>query len=275
MSALKSEWRGSFLGMEQTAKNMPVLPEVGNVVEVRGATWAVTDVQEQGISRSPADESHGRKQHVISLQSLEEDRMGDELSVIWELEVGQSVVPDRGLPHIINPGSFDDPNKLGAFVDAMRWGAVTSADAKKFQAPFRTGANLEPYQLEPLRRALSAPRTNLLLADDVGLGKTVEAGMVVQELLLRHRARTAAIVCPPSLCLKWQDEMREKFGLEFVIVNSETISDSRRKYGLGANPLKLFPRVILSMAWVSSVRAQRLLEEVYSGTRQSNSARQY
>lgn len=72
--------------MEQTAKNMPVLPEVGNVVEVRGATWAVTDVQEQGISRSPADESHGRKQHVISLQSLEEDRMGDELSVIWELE---------------------------------------------------------------------------------------------------------------------------------------------------------------------------------------------
>lgn len=91
MSALKSEWRGSFLGMEQTAKNMPVLPEVGNVVEVRGATWAVTDVQEQGISRSPADESHGRKQHVISLQSLEEDRMGDELSVIWELEVGQSV----------------------------------------------------------------------------------------------------------------------------------------------------------------------------------------
>lgn len=254
---------------------VPTLPEVGSIVEVRGATWAVTDVRGQGISRSPADESRGNQQHVVSLQSLEEDRMGEELSVIWELEVGQTVLPDQGLPDIINADSFDDPNRLGAFVDAMRWGAVTSADAKKFQAPFRTGANLEPYQLEPLRRALSAPRTNLLLADDVGLGKTIEAGMVVEELLLRHRARTAIIVCPPSLCVKWREELLEKFGLDFVIVNSETLAESRRKYGLGANPFRLYPRVIVSMAWVPSIRAQRLLEEAYSDTGGMNSARQY
>ena len=79
--------------------------------------------------------------------------------------------------------------------------------------PFWSGVNVEAYQLEPLRRALGAPRTNLLLADDVGLGRTIEAGLVIQELLLRHRARTAVIVCPPSLSLKWQDEMRDKFGL--------------------------------------------------------------
>ena len=82
-----------------------------------------------------------------------------------------------------------------------------------YQAPFRSGANVEAYQLEPLRRALQSARTNLLLADDVGLGKTIEAGLVIQELLLRHRARSVIIVCPPSLSLKWQDEMREKFGL--------------------------------------------------------------
>ena len=108
---------------------------------------------------------------------------------------------------------FDDPNTLAAFVDAVRWGAVTSADANAYQAPFRSGANVEAYQLEPLRRALQSARTNLLLADDVGLGKTIEAGLVVQELLLRHRARSVVIVCPPSLSLKWQDEMQEKFGL--------------------------------------------------------------
>lgn len=73
---------------------VPTLPEVGSIVEVRGATWAVTDVRGQGISRSPADESRGNRQHVVSLQSLEEDRMGEELSVIWELEVGQTVLPD-------------------------------------------------------------------------------------------------------------------------------------------------------------------------------------
>lgn len=254
---------------------MPKLPEVGGIVEVRGSTWAVTDVREQGLSRSPADEARPGRQHIVSLQSLEEDRMGEELTVVWELEVGQTVLPDKGLPDVVNASSFDDPNRLGAFVDAMRWGAVTSADATRFQAPFRSGANLEPYQLEPLRRALSAPRTNLLLADDVGLGKTVEAGMVVEELLLRHRARTAIVVCPPSLCLKWQEEMREKFGLEFVVVNSDTIIETRRRFGLGANPFRMFPRVIVSMAWLPQIRAERLLEEAYAEADHRQSARRY
>ena len=157
----------------------------------------------------------------------------------------------------------------------MRWGAVTSADADAFQAPFRSGANVEAYQLEPLRRALSAPRTNLLLADDVGLGKTIEAGLVVQELLLRHRARTVVIVCPPSLALKWQDEMREKFGLEFVIVNSDLMADVRRSHGLAANPFRLFPRVIVSMSWLPTPRAQRLLRDVLDEAGRRNSARRY
>ena len=166
--------------------------------------------------------------------------------MVWELEVGHTVAPDQGLPETISPDGFDDPNTLAAFVDAMRWGAVTSADANSYQAPFRSGANVEAYQLEPLRRALQSARTNLLLADDVGLGKTIEAGLVIQELLLRHRARSVVIVCPPSLSLKWQDEMREKFGLDFVIVNSELMARVRRSHGLHANPFRLFPRVIVS-----------------------------
>ena len=124
--------------------------------------------------------------------------------------------------------------------------------------------NVEAYQLEPLRRALQSARTNLLLADDVGLGKTIEAGLVIQELLLRHRARTAVIVCPPSLSLKWQDEMRDKFGLQFTIVNSELMAQVRRTHGLHANPFLMFPRVIVSMAWLPQVRAQRLLRDVYA-----------
>ena len=254
---------------------IPELPQPGRIVEVRGAVWAVTDVQEQGLIRSPADEGRAGVQHVVSLQSLEEDRMGEELSVVWELEVGHTVVPDQGLPEAIRVEAFDDPNTLGAYVDAVRWGAVTSADPKAFQSPFRSGANLEPYQLEPLRRALESPRTNLLLADDVGLGKTIEAGLVIQELLLRHRARSVVVVCPPSLSLKWQDEMREKFGLDFVIVDSATMAQTRRTHGLAANPFRLFPRVIVSMAWLPGVRAQRLLRDVLADTAKTNSARRY
>ena len=80
------------------------------------------------------------------------------------------------------PRQVRHPNKLAAFIDALRWGAITSADDDTVQAPFRSGANVEPYQLNPLKRALASPRANLLLADDVGLGKTIEAGMVIQEL---------------------------------------------------------------------------------------------
>lgn len=242
---------------------------------MRGSTWAVTNVRTQGLLRSPQDEAAAALQHEVSLQSLEEDRMGEELAVIWELEVGQTVLPERGLPDVVSPDAFDDPDTLGAFVDAMRWGAVTNADDRAFQSPFRTGARLEPYQLEPLRRALTASRANLLLADDVGLGKTIEAGLVIEELLLRHRARTAIIVCPPSLCIKWQDEMREKFGLEFKIVNSETIAEARRQYGLGSNPFRLFPRTIVSMSWLSMPRAQRMLAEVYAAVDNAQSAASY
>lgn len=250
-------------------------PEPGQVVEVRGSTWAVANVQAQGLPRSPADDATAQLNHVVDLQSLDEDRLGEQLSVIWELEVGQTVTPAQGLPETINPEGFDDPVTLAGFVDAMRWGAVTSADPNRYQAPFWSGAAVEAYQLEPLRRALSSPRANLLLADDVGLGKTIEAGLVLQELFLRHRARTAVVVCPPSLSLKWQDEMRDKFGLQFTIVNSELMAEVRRSHGLHANPFLLYPRVIVSMAWLPKVRAQRLLRDVYAQTSSPKSGKRY
>ncbi|MEU4347167.1 DISARM system SNF2-like helicase DrmD [Streptomyces sp. NPDC023838] len=273
--AIATEYpQGTASGTGRTAA-LPPIPEPGQVVKVRGSAWAVSDVRRQGLPRSPADEGVPGLAHVVSLQSLDEDRLGQELTVVWELEVGHTVAPDQGLPENVRTEAFDDPNTLAAFVDAVRWGAVTSADAHSYQAPFRSGANVEAYQLEPLRRALESSRTNLLLADDVGLGKTIEAGLVVQELLLRHRARTVVIVCPPSLSLKWQDEMREKFGLDFVIVNSELMAKVKRSHGLNANPFRLFPRVIVSMAWLPSLRAQRLLRDVLADVRSASTARRF
>jgi superfamily II DNA or RNA helicase len=232
-------------------------------------------VQAQGLPRSPADESSAHLSHVVDLQSLDEDRLGEQLSVVWELEVGKTVTPPQGLPEQIYPQGFDDPATLAGFVDAMRWGAVTSADPNRYQAPFWSGVVVEAYQLEPLRRALATARANLLLADDVGLGKTIEAGLVLQELFLRHRARTAVIVCPPSLSLKWQDEMRDKFGLQFTIVNSELMAQVRRSHGLHANPFLLYPRVIVSMAWLPQVRAQRLLRDVYAQATNPKSGKRF
>ncbi len=247
---------GSFVSDE--------LPEVGQLVTVRGSKWIVTDVARQALQRSSADDGKAELQHAVSLQSIEEEHYGREMTAIWQLEPGRGVILDQGLPLAVDPGHFDDPTTFAAYVDALRWGALTSADARTLQAPFRSSAAIEAYQLEPLRRALEAPRANLLLADDVGLGKTVEAGLVVQELLLRHRARSVIIVCPAGLVIKWQEEMRDKFGLGFEIVNSNTMRDFRRRFGVHANPFVLFPRVIVSMSWLPSPRAERLLRDVYA-----------
>jgi SNF2 family DNA or RNA helicase len=91
------------------------------------------------------------------------------------------------------------------------------------------------------------PRANLLIADDVGLGKTIEAGMTVLELIIRHRARRVLVVCPASLLVQWRDQLRDKFGLEFRIVDSELMRDLRRKRGIHVNPWTHFPRLITSI----------------------------
>ena len=232
-------------------------PAVGQLARVRGRVWVVGDVARD--SQAALD---GRPvQHLVALVSVEDDATGEELEVVWEIEPGTAVIERAELP-VIAGDRVDDPAELDAFLDAVRWGAVTSADQRALQAPFRSGITIEDYQLEPLVRALRMPRTTLLIADDVGLGKTIEAGLVVQELLLRHRARTAIVVCPASLQLQWRDEMREKFGLEFRIVDREMLGHLRRTRGVGANPFAHFPRLIVSIDWLKGELGMRLLREV-------------
>lgn len=258
--------------IDSTSATSLEIPEPGQLVNVRGARWSVTDVSAQSLPRSSADDGRAELQHAVTMQSVEEEHYGRELTVIWELEPGRSVVREQGMPETIRADQFDDPKTFAAYVDALRWGALTSADPKTLQAPFRSSASVEAYQLEPLRRAIDAPRANMLLADDVGLGKTIEAGLVIQELLLRHRARSVIVVCPAGLVIKWQEELRDKFGLHFEIVNSETMKTFRRTFGVHANPFKVYPRVIVSMSWLPSPRAERMLEEVYASVKDNRTA---
>ena len=104
------------------------------------------------------------------------------------------------------------------------------------------------HQLTPLRKALQLPRANLFIADDVGLGKTIEAGLVAQELLLRQRVDFMLIVCPPSVCLQWRDEMQKRSGLHFEIMSRPFIGRRRQERGFGMNPWGTHTRFIISHA---------------------------
>ena len=235
-------------------------PAPGQLVTVRNRVWVASDVTQGAIATGKPDTFTARPSHLVTLVSIEDDASDEQLRVIWELERGAVAHDQHALPSPAD--GFDDPGQLDAFLDAVRWGAIASADKTVLQAPFRSGIKIEDYQLDPVVRALSMPRTNLLIADDVGLGKTIEAGLVMQELMLRHRARTMLIVCPAGLTLQWHEEMRDKFGLEFHIVDTALLRDLRRSRGLYANPWTHFPRLIVSIDWLKRDRPMRLLREV-------------
>ena len=218
------------------------LPEQGQLVDVRQRRWVVNDVARSTLPASPLRPLQ-QPQHLVTLSSVEDDALGEELQVIWEIEPGASVIEKVALPE---PTGFDPPDRLDAFLDAVRWGAASTADLQNIQAPFRSGIDIEDYQLDPVVRAIQMPRVNLLIADDVGLGKTIEAGLVALELIIRHRARKILVVCPASLQVQWRDQMRDKFGLDFRIVDSELMRDLRRSRGIHVNPWTHFPRLITS-----------------------------
>lgn len=229
------------------------LPEVGQLVSVRRRQWLVADVNSNFIKNKE------RKHSLVTLSSIDEDALGEQIEIIWEIEPGAKVMQSAGLP--VFTGEFDNSDDLDAFLNAVRWGTATNIDRGYLQAPFRSGINIEDFQLDPLVRAIDMARTNLLIADDVGLGKTIEAGLVIQEMMLRHRARTALVLCPASLKEKWRAEMEEKFGLEFKIIDSDYVSKLRRQRGLHANPWTSFPRLIASIDWAKQEEGLRLLRD--------------
>jgi superfamily II DNA or RNA helicase len=108
----------------------------------------------------------------------------------------------------------------------------------------------EPYQYVPVLQALELPRPRLLLADDVGLGKTIEAGLILRELNARRRASRVLIVCPAGIMTQWQNELQRKFGFKFKVFDREGLYEARRQLEVGTNPWAVEPRVVASMDFI-------------------------
>src|SRR6185312_7769976 len=121
--------------------------------------------------------------------------------------------------------------------------------------------HIEPYQLVPLMRALELPRPRLLLADGVGLGKTIEASLIAVELIARRRAHRVLIVSPAGpLLVQWEQELRLRFGLRFVaIADSAALQQERRKMELGGNP---FDAIALCLVSLDFAKQEHVLEEL-------------
>lgn len=214
----------------------PALLEPGQIIRVRSRQYLVED-----IIRPDSEAGDTR----VRLACLEDDAQGELLEVFWEREIDAQILKASSWESVTSRG-FDNPRYFSAYLHALRWNCVTSTDPKLFQAPYRAGIEVKAYQLEPLRKALRMPRVSLFIADDVGLGKTIEAGLILREMLMRQKIKRVVIACPPSVLRQWKDEMESRFGLTFIIYDHDFVASKRRERGYGVNPWRTHTRFIIS-----------------------------
>ena len=222
--------------LNQAASRLPERsPRVGELVEVRSRRWLVEGVEDAAPPTSPR----------VSLACADDDAQGQTLEVYWDFEIDRRILEQEAWSTIGARG-FDPPRHFSAFLHTLRWNCVTATDPNLFQSPFRAGIKIDAYQMEPLRKALRLPRVNLFIADDTGLGKTIEAGLIARELLLRKKVKTVVVAAPASVLEQWKAEMEERFGLIFVILDRAYLTRVRQERGFGVNPWRTHSRFLVS-----------------------------
>lgn len=200
---------------------------VGSLVEFRGRKWVVMPSMEKDML--PLHPLTGSEYDICGLY--------------LPLEKNNLKPAELGWPTVNDIGDFESARLLrNAARLLLRHGA----------GPFRSLGHLSiyprPYQLVPLLMALRLSPIRMLIADDVGIGKTIESALIARELLDRGEIRRIAIICPPYLCDQWQRELSEKFNISAEVINTRTLSKLERN--LPRQDLSVFqyyPHIIVSV----------------------------
>lgn len=204
---------------------------VGSLVSARGREWVVLpDSEPELLILRP-------------LGATDAEIAG----ILPELEEVRPATFDPPDPH--NPG---DARSAALLRDALRLGFRSSA------GPFRSFGQISvdprPYQLVPLMMALRLDPVRLLIADDVGIGKTIESALIARELLDQGSADRLAVLCPPHLAEQWQAELREKFHINAELVLSSTARRLERTLGVGESLFEVYEHVIVSTDFIKAER---------------------
>lgn len=207
------------------------LSKPGTLVQARGREWVVLP------------ESTDELLMVRPVGGLDEEVVGI-LPAIEPVESATFRLPTAG-----DVGDFASGRLLR---DAAR--LSTRAAAGPFRSFARIAVEPRPYQLVPLMMALKLEPIRLLIADDVGIGKTIEAAVIARELLDRAEIRRIAVLCPPHLAEQWQSELAEKFHIEAELVLSSTIQRLERDLRVGESVFDRHRFTIVSTDFIKTPR---------------------
>ena len=205
----------------------------GSLISARGREWVV-------LPGSAGD--------ILHLRPL---GAGDE-------ETTRLYVPLERAP--LHPARFPppEPSQAGSQAAGLLLRDALRLAFRAGAGPFRAFGNLafapRAYQLVPLLMALKLDWVRLLIADDVGVGKTIEAGLVVRELWDRGEISRFTVLCPPHLCDQWREELERKFNLTAEIVTSGTAARLERGLPAGTSLFDTFPVTVVSLDYVKQDR---------------------
>lgn len=220
-------------------------PATGMLAIVRKRRGIISEVKD-------FDSGTQGRLHLVRIEYKDDTRPTSE-ELIWELEPGKRLLESSEIPKANSPPMQADD--FNALVRAARWSALIpyirpeGADDGDFLpicSPFHGALEVDDYQLVPLLKALRMPRINMMIADDVGLGKTIEAGLILNELFIRRKINRVLILTPASLRVQWKDEMWDKFSLSFDVIDRNTTLQIKRSIGIDANPWRYCSRIIAS-----------------------------
>ena len=213
----------------------------GTEVQARGLRWEIVFSQQLG------------PETLYRLRGLENAVRGREMDLLHPFEAIQPIIRD------LQPERAAPLRNWLVYHQAFLLEQALGADALLAVQPGRL--RMEPYQLVPVLRALRMSRPRLLLADGVGLGKTIQAGLILTELMARRIAHRILVVSPSGPLLEqWKTEMRERFGLRLDHIDRARLEEVRRQTELGSNPFDAIPIAIASIDFLKQETVLDLLE---------------
>ncbi|NLM17517.1 MAG: DEAD/DEAH box helicase [Candidatus Riflebacteria bacterium] len=205
----------------------------GSLVKLRGREWLVeTNSDSESMLLRPLGGSDEDLQLIIP--SVEKEA----------IESAEFIFPET-----IKPGSYSSAVLLR---DALR--LKLRSGAGPFRSFGRIAVEPRAFQLVPLLMALKMPTVRLLIADDVGVGKTIEACLIVRELMDRGEIKGFSVLCPPHLIEQWQSELEERFHIQSVAINSKNIARLEREVPPSYSVFSYFPVHIISLDYIKSDR---------------------
>ena len=207
--------------------------QVGSLVSARGREWVVLPSDDPDVLR------------LRPLGGTESEATG----VFLPLERDDVRAATFALPDPARPG---DSVQASLLRDAVRLNF--RAGAGPFRSLGRIAVEPRAYQLVPLLMALRLDPVRLLIADDVGIGKTVEALLIARELLDRGEIKRIAVICPPHLCDQWRSEMAEKFGIQAEVVRSGSVNALGRHLTADQSIFEVYPFLVISIDYIKNDR---------------------